>query len=339
MILVLTGEVGPQTGDVWKHPNARVAYVAQHAFHHIEEHLNKTPNEYIRWRSANGEDKESLVKVSMDATPAEQELRKATFEFQWKDDEGTPHKANKVISELLGNRRENKQNKEYEYECRFKGGDEQFVGLKVLTKQGWEKATKAIDARIAQRAGQYVRTLSSANVEKHIQDCGLDPEFATHYRMSALSGGQKVKVVMAAAMWMQPHILILDEPTNYLDRESLGALAKAIDSFQGGVVIISHNSEFVSQLCPEEWIMDAGHLTTGGDVAWMDRQDDKIADQAVITTMTDALGNETEIKQKKKLSKREEKVKIKVIAKKIKEGDDLDDDEYEFATEHKLFEV
>ncbi|CAM9355688.1 unnamed protein product, partial [Ectocarpus fasciculatus] len=339
MIKVLTGEVVPQTGDVWKHPNARVAYVAQHAFHHIEEHLNKTPNEYIRWRYANGEDKESLVKVSMECTEEETVKRKEVFEFQWKDDEGTPHKANKVVSELLGNRRENKQNKEYEYECRFKGGDEQYVGLKCLCRQGWEKATKAIDSRIAQRAGQYVRTLSSANVEKHIQDCGLDPEFATHYRMSALSGGQKVKVVMAAAMWMQPHILILDEPTNYLDRESLGALAKAIEEFEGGVVIISHNSEFVSQLCPEEWVMDAGHLTTRGEVGWMSRQDDKIADQAVITTMTDALGNETEIKQKKKLSKREEKVKIKVITKKIKDGEELDDDEFEIATEHKLFEL
>jgi elongation factor 3 len=37
------------------------------------------------------------------------------------------------------------------------------------------------------------RTLSSANVEKHLNDCGLSPEFGTHYRMSALSGGQKVK--------------------------------------------------------------------------------------------------------------------------------------------------
>ena len=63
MIKLLTGELVPQTGEVWKHPNARVAYVAQHAFHHIEQHLNKTPNEYIRWRYANGEDKESLVKV------------------------------------------------------------------------------------------------------------------------------------------------------------------------------------------------------------------------------------------------------------------------------------
>ena len=42
MIKLLTGEVEPQEGTVWKHPNARVAYVAQHAFHHIEQHLDKT---------------------------------------------------------------------------------------------------------------------------------------------------------------------------------------------------------------------------------------------------------------------------------------------------------
>jgi elongation factor 3 len=97
-----------------------------------------------------------------------------------------------------------------------------------------------------------------------LADVGLEAEFASHYRMSALSGGQKVKVVMAAALWNQPHILILDEPTNYLDRESLGAMAAAITDYQGGVVIISHNNEFVSTLCEEEWIMDAGHLTTKG---------------------------------------------------------------------------
>lgn len=337
MIKVLTGEVVPQTGEVWKHPNARVAYVAQHAFHHIEEHLNKTANEYIRWRYANGEDKESLVKVSMALTPEEERLQKEPFEHIWKDDEGVQHKANKIVMELLGNRRESKS-KEYEYEVRFRGGDEGFVGYKALVKRGWEKAAKAIDARIAQRAGQYVRTLSSANVEKHLQDCGLDPEFATHYRMSALSGGQKVKVVMAAAMWMQPHILILDEPTNYLDRESLGALAKAIEEFNGGVVIISHNSEFVSQLCPEEWVMDAGHLTTRGEVGWMSRQDDKIAESAQVTEMTDALGNVSEVKQKKKLSKRDEKAKLRDIKKKIDAGEELDDDEYELANENKLFE-
>lgn len=336
MIKVLTGEVVPQTGEVWKHPNCRVAYVAQHAFHHIEDHLNKTANEYIRWRYANGEDKESLVKVSMVLTEEEARLQKEPFEIQWVDDDGKQQKANKIIIELTGSRREAKS-KEYEYECKFRDGSEGYLPFKTLVRRGWEKATKAIDARIAQRSGLYIRTLSSANVEQHLNACGLAPEFATHYRMGALSGGQKVKVVLAAAMWNQPHILILDEPTNYLDRESLGALAAAISEYEGGVVIISHNNEFVSQLCPEEWVMDAGHLTTRGEVGWMLRQDDKISDAPVLTEMVDALGNVTEIKApKKKLNKRDEKAAIKAIQKKLKAGQELDEDEYELAVEHNL---
>ena len=50
----------------------RFAYVAQHAFHHIEQHLDKTPNQYIQWRYATGEDRENLVKVGRVVTDAEQ---------------------------------------------------------------------------------------------------------------------------------------------------------------------------------------------------------------------------------------------------------------------------
>lgn len=53
----------PGGGSVWKHPNLRIAYVAQHAFHHIEQHLDITANQYIQWRYAIGEDREALGKV------------------------------------------------------------------------------------------------------------------------------------------------------------------------------------------------------------------------------------------------------------------------------------
>lgn len=49
-------------------------------------------------------------------------------------------------------------------------------------------------------------------------------------------------MVLAAAMWNNPHVLVLDEPTNYLDRDSLGALAGAIREYGGGVVMITHNA-------------------------------------------------------------------------------------------------
>merc|ERR1712094_13077 len=89
-----------------------------------------------------------------------------------------------------------------------------------------------------------------------------------------LSGGQKVKVVLGAAMWMQPHLVILDEPTNYLDRESLGALADAIREFEGGVVIISHNNDFTTALCPETWVVEKDEdeiprPNCRGDPEWM----------------------------------------------------------------------
>eukprot|EP00550_Attheya_septentrionalis_P006477 CAMPEP_0198284030 /NCGR_PEP_ID=MMETSP1449-20131203/3572_1 /TAXON_ID=420275 /ORGANISM="Attheya septentrionalis, Strain CCMP2084" /LENGTH=1037 /DNA_ID=CAMNT_0043980935 /DNA_START=12 /DNA_END=3125 /DNA_ORIENTATION=- len=341
MIKLLVGEIEPQQGDVWKHPNARIAYVAQHAFHHIESHLSKTPNEYIRWRYANnGEDKESLIKVSMQFTPEEEKMQKTPYEISFTDDEtGKISKVKKVVGELVGGRKINKS-KDYEYEVRYAGSSVdsgEFLPGKILKKMGWDKAMKATDLKIAQRAGLYVRPLSTKNVEAHLEDCGLDREFGTHYRMSALSGGQKVKVVLAAAMWNQPHILILDEPTNYLDRESLGALAGAIEGFDGGVVMITHNNEFCSKLCPETWVMDAGHLETKGDADWMLKQDTKIDDSAQISEVTDASGNVSKVKgQKKKLSKKEEKVMTKRIKTKLKAGEELFSDEEEFAIEKDL---
>jgi len=341
MIKLLVGEIEPQEGSVWKHPNARIAYVAQHAFHHIENHLNKTPNEYIRWRYANqGEDKESLVKVTLQFTDDELKLQKSPYEIQWLDENtGKITKAKKVVAELVGGRKQNK-NKEYDYEVRYVGSvvdTGEYLPAKTLKKMGWDRAMKAVDLKMAQRAGLYVRTLSVKNVEQHLEQCGLNREFGTHYRMSALSGGQKVKVVLAAAMWNQPHILILDEPTNYLDRESLGALAGAIEEYNGGVVMITHNNEFCSQLCPETWVMDAGHLETKGDIDWMLKQDTKIQEQQQITHITDVAGNEIKIKgQKKKLSKKEAKQKIKKIKLKLKEGYDLDSDEEDFAVENDL---
>jgi len=341
MIKLLVGEIEPQEGSVWKHPNARIAYVAQHAFHHIESHLTKTPNEYIRWRYANqGEDKESLNKVTMQFTDDELKLQKTPYQISFIDEEsGKTTKVKKVVTELVGGRKTNKA-KEYEYEIKYAGSSVdsgEYLNAKILKKMGWDKAMKQTDLKIAQRAGLYVRPLSAKNVEKHLEDCGLDREFGTHYRMSALSGGQKVKVVLAASMWNQPHILILDEPTNYLDREALGALAGAIDNFDGGIVMITHNNEFCSQLCPETWVMDAGHLETKGDADWMLNQDTKISESEQITEVTDAAGNVSKVKgQAKKRSKKEEKQMVKKIKKKLKEGNDLDSDEEEFAIDKDL---
>merc|ERR1712098_447130 len=64
--------------------------------------------------------------------------------------------------------------------------------------------------------------------------------------------------------WQRPHLIVLDEPTNYLDRDSLGALSKALKEFEGGVVIISHNAEFTESLTNEVWAVNDGLMAPSG---------------------------------------------------------------------------
>lgn len=66
------------------------------------------------------------------------------------------------------------------------------------------------------------------------------------------AGGQKARVVFTAISLSNPHILLLDEPTNHLDMQSIDALCDALDEFQGGVVVISHDSQLLSRLCADE---------------------------------------------------------------------------------------
>ena len=104
--------------------------------------------------------------------------------------------------------------KEYEYEVKWKDrsiesnswlSSEKLTGYSKL----YEKVIRLIDQKISNKENIASRPLTTQNVEKHLGDTGLESEYASHYRIGALSGGQKVKVVLAAAMWDQPHILFL----------------------------------------------------------------------------------------------------------------------------------
>lgn len=132
------------------------------------------------------------------------------------------------------------------------------------------KIVQQFDDLEASREGAGSRETTLLAVRKVLEDVGLDGDIAQYNEMGGLSGGQKVKVVIAAALWNNPQIVVLDEPTNFLDREALGGLAVAIRDWAGAVVIISHNEEFVGALCPEIWNIDAGRLTHKGKVAIVD---------------------------------------------------------------------
>ena len=333
MIKLLTGELEPDngSGEVWKHPNCRVAYVAQHAFNHIENHLDISANEYIRWRYQNGNDREGLDKSTRVVTDEDEKNMRQPIVAEFVDDAGVLKKEKVVIKKLTEGRRQVRKEVEYEVEFIGKVG-QHWVSQTKLEAGGWAKMLKFVDDNIAMRATQYARPLNSVNVEKHLQDVGLDPEFGTHMRIGALSGGQKVKIVLAAALWNCPHMLILDEPTNYLDRDSLAALAGAIKEFDGGVVMITHNNQFCSALCPEVWHLENNTLNVKGDAEWMSKAMNQKVEVQALDEMFDAFGNSVKLKAvKKELSRselREKERKKKLMAKagiRI-EDDDEDDD-------------
>lgn len=77
----------------------------------------------------------------------------------------------------------------------------------------------------------------------------------------ALSGGQRSRVALAATSFAKPHLLVLDEPTNNLDLEAVAALADAVERFEGGVVLVSHDQYFVQRVAREVYVVGNGAVT------------------------------------------------------------------------------
>merc|ERR1711941_38222 len=193
-----------------------------------------------------------------------------------------------------------------------------WVEKDIIIKMGYIKLVQREDERQAAMAGLMTKQLTQPGVEKHLMDFGVDAESASHTQINQLSGGMKVKVVLAGAMWQNPHVLILDEPTNYLDREGLGALVLAIKDYKGGVLIISHNKEFCENVATEKWIMKGGYLRIEGQsVEVEETQGDG---NKAIDEVFDAAGNKIAVKKNQSLSAKDAKKAIKDIEKKLKDG-------------------
>ena len=102
---------------------------------------------------------------------------------------------------------------------------------------------------------QFTETYPDASLDsirKHLACFGIGGNVAVR-PIYVLSGGQKSRVSLALTAWDNPHIIIMDEPTNHLDMEAVDALILALNSFNGGLVIVSHDQYFVSCVCDEIW--------------------------------------------------------------------------------------
>uniref|UniRef100_A0A3B4AK15 ATP-binding cassette sub-family F member 2 n=1 Tax=Periophthalmus magnuspinnatus TaxID=409849 RepID=A0A3B4AK15_9GOBI len=76
-----------------------------------------------------------------------------------------------------------------------------------------------------------------------------------------LSDGQKCRVCFAWLAWQNPHMLFLDEPTNHLDIETIDALADAINDFEGGMMLVSHDFRLIQQVAQEIWVCEKQTIT------------------------------------------------------------------------------
>lgn len=103
---------------------------------------------------------------------------------------------------------------------------------------------------------EYLMTMSKKteqDVRKYLGTIGLEGH--THkMNIKDLSGGQKARVVLCSIQIMEPHMLFLDEPTNHLDIETINALIDGINNFTGGVVMISHDMNLITETNSELWI-------------------------------------------------------------------------------------
>ncbi|MCJ1271587.1 hypothetical protein MMC22_011489 [Lobaria immixta] len=79
-------------------------------------------------------------------------------------------------------------------------------------------------------------------------------------KMELLSGGQKSRVAFACLSLTNPHILVLDEPSNHLDIEAMDALSLALRNFQGGVLMVSHDVTMLQTVCTSLWVCENGSV-------------------------------------------------------------------------------
>uniref|UniRef100_A0A3B5LYQ0 ATP-binding cassette sub-family F member 2 n=1 Tax=Xiphophorus couchianus TaxID=32473 RepID=A0A3B5LYQ0_9TELE len=96
-----------------------------------------------------------------------------------------------------------------------------------------------------------------------------------------LSDGQKCRVCFAWLAWQNPHMLFLDEPTNHLDIETIDALAEAINEFEGGMMLVSHDFRLIQQVAQEIWVCQNQTITKwkSGILGYKEHLKSKIEEQ------------------------------------------------------------
>ncbi len=100
---------------------------------------------------------------------------------------------------------------------------------------------------------------AESDAESLLNGLGIDTEY--HYKlMKELDGAQKVKVLLARALFGNPDILLLDEPTNHLDLDAIAWLEEFLINFENTVIVVSHDRYFLNKVCTYIADIDYGKI-------------------------------------------------------------------------------
>ena len=124
------------------------------------------------------------------------------------------------------------------------------------------------------------------------------------------SGGEKARLVLALLVWQRPNLLLLDEPTNHLDLEMRHALTMALQSFEGAMIIVSHDRHLLRLSCSDYYLVDQGEVKSfEGD---LDDYHQWLLDAAKTANKDDAAATAKPVQDKKQQKRLEAELRQKL---------------------------
>jgi ABC-type molybdenum transport system ATPase subunit/photorepair protein PhrA len=183
---IFCGEVTPTHGAVMRAAGLHIVCLAEHTIRRLEEHAQKTPEQYLMWRYSSGVDQETS----------------------------------------------NSQ--------KFKDGHQKLASPRQLVSQC---------------------------ISQIFLEFSVDRESATQKKICQLTDAVKARVYLAASMWTNPHVLLLDEPLKFFSSQDLQAVLLSLDDYKGGVIINSHTKDAnnFEGAGLEKWTLRGGQLRMQGE--------------------------------------------------------------------------
>ena len=130
---------------------------------------------------------------------------------------------------------------------------------KIYSKPDFNEEDGMKAAKLEERFAELDGWNAESDAAVLLNDLGIEPE--KHYKlMSELEAKEKVKVLLAQALFGNPDILLLDEPTNDLDLKSINWLEEFLINFENTVIVVSHDRYFLNKVCTHIADVDFGKI-------------------------------------------------------------------------------